>query len=201
MAYKKATPEHKLIKKYIKKAKLLKQHRLIDYDLRKTLTPARKAAITRLWKGKKKDDDSHYDGWGQYIDNKNVIFRTVSNKRLKELKALGYKTHGNRVYIDSEGYDEIHIKGKHVIKKKKGKKQTDLLVPRGEILNTLERLTKKKLPKGQFVTVRIGDYSPFKTVLKSYESLLNYVSNWKPRKEFDARDDLIGQMSIVEIEQ
>ena len=182
-------------------AKKLKSAKLIDFDLRRNLTPAQKGRITKLWKGPKhKETGGRGEGWKTILDNDKIVFRSVSKKREKELVELGYRTNGKgRVYIDSEGFDEIHIKRNKIIKKKPGKQIEDLLIPDRDVLQTLERLTNKPMPPGVEVTVRIGDYAPFRKTFDSFQTLLNYVSNWKPKKDFEARDDLVAQMSIVRI--
>ena len=182
-------------------AKKLKSAKLIDFDLRRNLTPAQKGRITKLWKGPKhKETGGRGEGWKTILDNEQIVFRSVSKKREKQLVELGYRSNGKgRVYIDSEGFDEVHIKRNKIIKKKPGKVISDLLIPDRDVLETLERLTDKPMPRGMEVTVRIGDYAPFRQSFVSFESLLRYVSNWKPKKDLEQRDNLVGQMSIVKI--
>lgn len=198
MPRKKATKSIKNKSDYKNRARLLKKNKLIDYDLRRKLTPQQKAAITKQWGGKTTaDEQSHHNGFGHLIQNEQVTRRVVSQKRANQLKELGYPVHGRSVFIDKEGYDSVHIKGNTIIKRNEEKEEKDYLISHENILKHLKRLVKRKLKPNETVTVRIGDYSPFRTVLHSYESLLNYVSNWQPRKDFAARDDLIAQMSIV----
>jgi len=185
-------------KEYRKRAKLLKKHKLINYDLRHNLTPAQKAAITKKWIGKRdQDKEGHHGGFGHLITNKKVIHRHVSKKRARELKALGYPVHGQRVYIDSEGFPNVHIKGNTIVKSNDEKEIRDYLLGPQDIFKTLQRKLKEKIPNNEAVTVRIGNNSPFRTTLDSYESLLNYVSNWQPKSDFSKRDDLIDLMSLV----
>lgn len=200
MSNKKAT--NKTIKKYKERAKLLKKNKLIKYDLRRNLTGQQKAAITKLWEGKKdKDEQGHHNGYGHLIKNKDVTRRVVSNKRAKQLKELGYAVHGRNVFIDKEGYENVHIKGDTIVKSNDEKEVRDYLISSEHILTQLKKLTKRKLKRNESVTVRIGDYAPFSKTMQSFESLLNYVSNWQPRKDYAARDDLINQMSIVKFKK
>lgn len=191
----------KAIKEYKRKARLLKKHNLIDFDLRHNLTAAQKAVISKKWNGRKNHDgEGHHGGFGYLIENKKNRYthRHVSKKRAKQLKALGYPVHGQRVYIDKEGYKKISIKGNQIIKENDEKKIKDFLLTGADVLKEIEKRLSKKLKPHETVTVRIGDNAAFRTKLVSYESLLNYVSNWKPRKDFNRRDELIGLMSIVE---
>jgi len=188
-------------KEYKRKARLLKKHKLIDYDLRKELSPAQMAAITKKWAGKKDHDgEGHHGGFGYLIENKKdkYIHRHVSKKRARQLKELGYPVHGQRVYIDKEGFDNIHIRGDQIIKQNDEKRIKDFLLGGADILKELEKRLNKNLKPNETVTVRIGNNSPFRTALPSYESLLNYVSNWQPKADFNRRDELIGLMSLVE---
>lgn len=178
-------------------AKKLKKANLINYDLRKNLTRGQKRQLNKLWK----DDD-----WKRTLNDANTVFRTVSKKTAKKFKDIGYKTSGRRVYINSEGYPSVHIKKDNIVKSDPDfpeKVVKDLLVPDRDILDTLKRLTGKKLPRGVSITVRIGsatDRDSFSRIkFKSYEELLNYLSKWQPRDKFESRDNLISQMSIVEI--
>ena len=117
---KKETAIKKQLEAKRKAARLLKKAGLIDYDLRRKLTPAQKGRITKLWKGPKhKETGGRGEGWKTILDNDQIVFRSVSKKREKELVELGYRSNGKgRVYIDSEGFDEVHIKRNKIIKKK-----------------------------------------------------------------------------------
>lgn len=194
-------PTRKEIAEYKKKAKILKRYKLIDHDLRSKPTPAQRAVVTRLWKGRIAKDPnrrSHFAGWGSILTDSDTIVRTVSDKRARQLKQLGYRVSGRRVFLDSEGADKLHIKGNKIIRTYPDKEIEDILIGAKEIIPELERLTTDRpLKSNEFVTVRIGDHSPFRERFDNINRLLNYVSKWQPRKDFHLRDDLINQMSIV----
>lgn len=176
-------------KLYNKKAQELKKQKLIDYDLRKPLNPQQKAAITRKWR-----KHSHY------FDDKKYVRRSVSPKRAREFKKLGYEVIENRVFIPTEGYDPKRIKIKHNYVKYTGsdKALKVFIIPKADIVKELEKRAAKQLPPGVFITVRIGSNSAFRKAFDTGIDLLKYVNNWQPRDSRTDRENLIDEMSLVE---
>jgi len=181
---------------YKEKAKALKRAGLIEYDLRRTLTPQQKAVITRKWKGTGRGQSLP---WGNILTRDDIVTRTVSPKKAETMRRMGYAVSGRRVYIDTEGYREIHVRGNKIIKKggKGGKEIIDFVIDKKDILATLKRLSKQPRNPNETLTVKIGNNGPFRQKFVSYTALLNYLTKWKPKKDFDAREELINQMSIV----
>lgn len=171
------------------KAKLLKRAGIVKYDLRRNLTPAQKSVITRQW-----------NRYGELITNtERYARRHVSNKRIKELKKHGYKTHGNTAWIPMNGYENVHIKHGKIVYRGADKGRDVLLDTGANILRRLTKLTRKQLPPGQRVTVKIGENDRFSIVFASYKELENYLRAWHPEnpKHENERENLINQMSIV----
>lgn len=176
------------------RARALKRAGVIDYDLRRTLTPGQKAAITRAWRGTGRGVQSL--PWGRIVSRDDIVRRTVSPKKAKLLRQLGYAVAGRRVFIDTEGHPEVHIRGNKIIKSGRGKKEiVDFIVDKENLLATLKRLSGTKLPPNEFLTVKIGNNAAFRRRFVSYSQLLRYLSHWKPKKDFNMRDDLINQRS------
>lgn len=186
-------------KEYKRKARLLKKHKLINYDLRHDLTPAQMAVITKKWSGRPDHDgEGHHGGFGHLIENNEVVKRHVSKKRARDLKRLGYPVHKQSVYINKRGYENVHIQHDRIIYREKGKQVADFLLQGNDILKTLERRFNRGIKKNQRITVRIGNYAPFSVSMTSYEDLHKYITKWQPSGGGVAtREDLIDQMSIV----
>ena len=188
---------------YKKRAKLLKKAGFIShYNLRKSLTSNQKRSIRRLWNGERTEKNEKISsGWGEVLDTHAEKFtgRTVSNKTARLMKKQGIKVKGNRVYIPNDGFDSIQIKNNRIIKIEGNKRIEDLLLTGTDLISELKNRLDTPLKMGEFVTVRISDNSPFRSVLiKDYASLLQYVQRWQPNTpgRWD-REELIEQMSIV----
>ena len=191
-------PTRRQLKETKRQAKLLKKAGLIEYDLRRTLTPAQRGRITKLWKGPKdKETGRRTQGWKPILDSGEYVFRTVNKKRIRQFDELGYRTAKKRIYIHARGFDKVHIKGNKIVKSKPGKQTEDLLIPPENFLKELEARVGTPRKKGEFLTVRIGDREPFSKSFVSYQSLLQYIEKWKPHDKFADREALINQMSIV----
>jgi len=173
--------------KYKEIAKKLKLNKLISYDLRKSLNPQQKAAITRQW-----------NQYGDFIEG-DYVKRSVSKKRAIKMKQTGFKTHNKNVWLPTEGFDKhkIRIKGDKVIYSSADKYRIIPIQLKSEFLAKLKKLSKKKLKRGEFVTVKIGVNAPFWKLFTSYGELLNYVTGWEPKEDKNIKDELIGQMSTV----
>lgn len=64
-----------------------------------------------------------------------------------------------------------------------------------DFFKNAEKVFKKKLKKGEYVTVRIGDHRAFNRTFTDINTLLNYMRNWTPTD--DNKNDLISHISIV----
>lgn len=160
--------------------------------MRLTLTPQTKALITRRHK--------HFN---KYL-NKGFVIRHVSNKRIKQLKENGFETFKNKAIIPTEGYDphRIRIKGNKVKYISADKALEVILTTKQTFLSKLKSLSESKLPRGQFVTVRIGTHSPFRQAFPSFDKLMRYLTDWEPKdktglEKDDLKSELIDQMAIV----
>lgn len=178
-------------KDYKKYARILKKNKLIDIDLRKNLTSNQKRQISAL-----------YNHWGAILDSDKLVQRTVSTKRVNQLKKQGYKAIGNKVFIPTERYPS---KGIRVTEKGIRYKSDDkelFVVASGNILEQLESMTDKQMPEGTYITVRIGSHSRFGHAFDNIGKLLDYIKQWKPttkdgRRFKKEKHELISQMQIV----
>ena len=188
-----------------KRGKFLKRAGLIDFDLRSNLTPSQRGTITRLWEGPRHAETGGRSvGWRNFLDPKkkdDIVFRTLSKKRIKQFDDLGYRTTQKRVYLDREESDSIHIVRDTVVRKKGRKTTTDFLITDEDLLDEIKLRVNKKQKKGEFFTVRIGDFGPFRKRFVSIAGLEQYLRRWTPRKEKNRREELISMMSIVKFQQ
>lgn len=170
----------------------MKSAGLIDIDLRKTLTPAQKGAITKRHNQHK----SILNHLQQFTT------RTVSNKTAKNITtaALKVKTKSGKtkVFIPTPEGQSAHIKKGRVIIESKNYREE--IYPGGrEFFENAKKLFKKKLGKNEYITVRIGSNNAFNRTFKDINSLLFYMRDWNPKDEGEEKDDLIGHISIVKV--
>jgi len=178
---------------YKSRAKKLKKAGFLSIDLRRNLSPQNKSRITKAHKK-----------YNRFI-NDNFIVRHVSKKRAKQLKENGFIVRGGKVILPTDGFDskQIKIKGNKIQYIGADKSIDIILTSRLDFLPKLKKLSESTLPRGQFVTVRIGESQPFRQAFRSYQLLLRYINDWEPKDptknqtQQEQRDDLIDQMAIV----
>lgn len=191
-------------------ARKLKALGLIDYDLRRELTPGQKGNITRLAK--------QYSG---AIDRpKEFVRRTVSKKTGKLLKESGYqsfkskKTGKQVAVIPHNGASKVQIKNERIKKVFETHTETSLLFLRKHVLERLEVEARRHeylygddYSEGKFFSVKIGDAHHWYH-FRSAQVLLDYISDWQPKdtlnpnsKNFgnaNLKSELITQMALIE---
>lgn len=210
------------------KSRIEKLNKIGVTSLSSTRKQSRKtqARVNRLWRE-----------YGHVANNADeYATRKVNKERAKLFKELDYPVIGDRVYIynkqvrrdknkkvvDDVTYNKIRIRYEKIngkkrtvlVKETKGKTYKNLIIPPNEILDELNQFDKARLNKGEFLTVQIGNLSPFSTRFRSFEQLLFYVENkFTPqqplkkskrrgkRAQAKLRNELIQQMTIVKYKQ
>jgi hypothetical protein len=194
-------------------ARRLKALGLIDYDLRRALSPGQKSNITRLAR--------KYSG---IVDHPaEFVKRTVSKKTADLLKDSGYQTFKNkktksyRTVIPSKDTVSVRIKNDRLIREFPTHRETSLLFLRHDFLSRLEQEHERHVNlygeeyyqtgEGKFFTVKIGDAGAWHHFRSPYV-LLNYIEQWQPKdvlnpnsKHFrrtDLKNELITQMALIE---
>ena len=80
-------------------------------------------------------------------------------------------------------------------------KETVTLAQAHDFHAKLKHLSKTKLKKNQFITVKIGDHATFNNRFQNYADLFHYVNNvFSPKDRGESKENLMRYMSIVEIE-
>lgn len=178
---------------YKKRAKELKKNKIINFDLRKKLSPQQKAAITKHW-----EKEAHYIK-GDYVK------RHVSKKHEKAFKEKGFRKVGRSYWVPTDGYSSVHIRGEKIIKTKyeQGRKRTSIesIVPRKDIFTELEKLKNQPKQEGVFYTVRFGGNQKFNLAM-SAESLLHYLKNelnFNENEDIEL-DEFIEGLEIIQIQ-
>lgn len=201
-------------KSFRNNARKLKALGLIDYDLRKTLSPAQKGQVTKLAK--------KYSGIVDHKDD--FVIRTVSTKTARMADETGFqvftskKTGRKKVVVKSKDAKSVRITPEKIIRRFQNYKETTHLVRKKDILSTLEFYADKYEREygedyaeygehGKFFSVKIGESEAWK-VFRSPRDLMNYISSWQPKDVLDPksrhyqdekyRDQLIKQMGLVE---
>lgn len=132
----------------------------------------------------------------------------VAKSTAKAMKDSGIKvTKTNRALIPLKGFDSATVRGEKITftgtNKKTGAKITEkvTLAQSGEFHAKLKHLSKTKLKKNQFITVKIGDNATFNNRFQNYADLFHYVQNvFTPKDRGQSKEKLLRYMSIVEIE-
>jgi len=176
---------------YKTKARHLKKAGIINYDLRRKLTPHQKANITRQSKK-----------YNEVLGSTQFVTRHLKPKTIKILKERGFATHGNKVWIPTDGFQTVHVKGDKIIRTKEDGKakfiDSEFIISGANILTKLKELFDTKLPRGHQVSARIGGHGAFKNPLSSYEQLFYYITEiFKPKDSGSDKEELIEAMSIV----
>jgi hypothetical protein len=132
----------------------------------------------------------------------------VSKSTAKAMKASGIKvSKTNKAIVPLKGFDKATIKGEKIIfegrnkKTGKGIKETVTLAQAHDFHAKLKHLSKTKLKKNQYLTVKIGDNASFNNRFQNYADLFHYVQNvFTPKDRGQSKEKLLRYMSIVEIE-
>lgn len=88
---------------------------------------------------------------------------------------------------------------------KRVKVEQILLVDGMSILRFLEADPQAKMPRGVFITGKIGEAAPFKNKYPDAKDLRNYIAQWIPNdikdssmeRRLEVKEELIGQMTVV----
>ena len=162
--------------KLVSKASGLKKLKLIDYDLRKALTPAQNKRINRLYKEYKQI----------ILKPETFHFATVKKESAKVLKKSGYTVIGTRAIIPHKGFDKVSIKKDHILSQNSDLKEITLLSGSPKFHANLKSLANKKLNRNQYMSAKIGDNAAFDRPFLSYADLFRYVNTFNPK---DAEND------------
>lgn len=163
-----------------------------DFDLRYGLTPQQKSAITRKY--------NQYKSIVDYSDNYKIL--TVKSKTAKDItvaakkiKAKGGKT---KLIIPVEKGQNVKIvRGNAVFSG--GGFHEEVFKGGWDFFNNAKKVFAKKLKKGEYVTVRVGDNRPFNRSFTDIKSLLNYMKEWRPNDA--SKENLISHISITRLDR
>lgn len=162
-----------------------------DFDLRYGLTPQQKSAITRNYK--------KYKSIVDYSDNFQIL--TVKTKTAKGIsvaaKKINLKNGKTKMIIPIESGQKVTIKrGRAVFSG--GGFEEEVFKGGWDFFDNAKKVFSKKLKRGEYVSVRVGDHRPFHRTFHDINTLLNYMQGWKPIE--DQKEDLISHISIVRVQ-
>lgn len=188
-------------KNYLNRAMALKKAGLISYNLNEKLNSGQKSNIT-----KKYNEYLHY-----FTDPESFTVRHVSNDLGKKLHDSGYKTvkgaKKTKLFLPNPHRGEVKIKSGKI--KIIGARSTETIIPskRGKLLDDLKQYENKKLKKGQFMTIKIGESNPINRKFDGTSKMLNYISAKNNQTPYEGQkipgwhnDDAIRHISFVEIQ-
>lgn len=162
-----------------------------DFDLRYGLTPQQKSAITRKY--------NQFKSIVDYSDNYQIL--TVKNKTAKEIsiaaKKVKIKGGKTKLIIPVEKGQKVRIKRGRAIFSGGGFNE-EVYKGGWDFFDNAKKVFAKKLKKGEYISVRIGDHRPFSRNFPDLNSMLYYMQDWKPKE--DNKEDLISHISIVRIQ-
>lgn len=182
---------------YLDKAKELKKLGLIDFAIPRKgkehhLTPAQKGRITKAFKQN-----------SEVIKNPQDFQRvSVSRKTAKALdsaKLIVKRAKKSNAYIPKEKNQEIRVLKGGIIRKRKGDYEIKVYPAGWDTLKTADKLFKKKLKRGEYVTAQIGDHAHFNRTFTSKAEMLNYLHNWQPKDPRTNKSDLITKFALVKV--
>ena len=172
-------------REYLRRASTLKKFGLVDYDLRKNLTPGQKGNITKLTMH---HIESVTDSNGntkkinrpplKSLINNPELFKTrkVNKKQADKWRQSGYKIINNHVVVRGEVGATITVFPTRIILKRKLITETIYTFGSKEFFKQAKSLLNKKLAKGEYISGRFGNFGIFKTQFTNYEDFYRYIS-------------------------
>jgi hypothetical protein len=179
---------------FSEKARAVKRLGVIDYDLRRTLTPAQKGVITKKF--------------NEYGLGNDITVRVIGKAKSKLLKDSGFKVFKSKsgVYKTVLPFSgDVHIKRNSIVQKTDSGKTT-FITHLGDREHFFERAKRQlaNLKKGESLTLRIGDNNMFRQKrFHDFNSFYHYVSQWTPDsvEAQPRREELMQLMQTVVINQ
>ncbi len=147
----------------------------------------------------------------KYLLKKPEEFKVVkvSKQTKKVMKSSGITvTKKDKAIIPLKGFDSAKVVKEKIIfegtNKKTGKKikETVTLAQAGDFHAKLKNLSKKKLKRNEYLTVKIGDNAAFNSRFQNYADLFHYVKNvFTPKDPGVNKEKLFRFISVVEIQE
>lgn len=183
-------------------ARDLKKLGLVKYDLRRELSSGQKSQITKIL-NRLSDTFGGEKAAKFFLNNpKEFHVAKVGAKTQAVLADSGFKLLPNgKAVIPKKGADSVKVKKGSVTYKRGNVTYEDKLVGAEDFFPTLKKLSKKKLPRNQMLTVQVGDNLPFQRArFSSYADLYRYLQEWKPNlANGDTKEKVMSFVSIVTI--
>jgi hypothetical protein len=162
-----------------------------NFDLR-SLTPQQKGAISRQY--------DKFRSIVEYPEQFQIV--TVKNKTAKEItiaaKKVKKKNGKTKLIIPVEKGQKVTIKNGHAVFSGGGFNE-EVYKGGWDFFDNAKKVFSKKLKKGEYVTVRIGDNRPFSTTFTDLNSLLHYMQAWTPTDT--QKEKLISHISITRLDR
>jgi len=193
-------------REYKRRASILKKFGLVDYDLREKLSPGQKGQITKLTRHHL-ETVTDKNGTTKKINRPPLkalienpeLFKTrkVNKKQAAKWKQSGYKVINGRVVVRGEKGATIKVFPTRI--KLERKEITEDIYTYGskDFFRIAKSLFNKKLPKGEYITGRFGNYGIFKTRFVNYEDFFNYISD----KTNNFSNEITQTLQIVHIKR
>lgn len=179
------------------KAKKLKQLGLIDFAIPRKgkehhLTPAQKGQITKLANKNK----------AILTNPQDYAVKSVSRKTASLLDSAALKVKKGKkttVFIPREKDESVKILRNGVLQKTKGAYRKKIYPAGWNMLETADKIFKKKLRQNEYVMIQIGKNAPFFRTFTNKIQLLNYLQAWQPKDKNKTKEDLIEHFSLVTV--
>jgi hypothetical protein len=173
-----------------KYAKQLKKIGLINFDLRKNLTPSQKTTITKL-----------SDKYKSYLKRpKEFVIRPVQKETKKVAEKSGYLTTKKSIILPIHGATKVSVSNKKIIYYRDGKKEEVHLIGNLESFYKKAFELQTKIKKNQLVTFKYGDNAASNYSFNSLEELKKYLTEvLEPR--FKNKKELYTSISIMTLER
>lgn len=156
--------------------------------MRRSFSPQQKSAITRKY--------NQFKSIVDYSDNYQIL--TVKNKTAKEIsiaaKKVKLKGGKTKLIVPIEKGQKVSIKRGRAVFSGGGFRE-EVYKGGWDFFENAKKVFAKKLKKGEYISVRIGDNRPFNRSFTDINTLLNYMHAWTPIDE--QKEKLIGHISII----
>lgn len=201
MSRKTKTPDYK------DAARVLKKAGLINFDLRKKLTPQQKGRIARLTEYKRgaTPEEKHSPenlpplrSFVKYPELFDVV--KLNKKQSAVFKASGYEVINGRAVIRKRPDAKTIIDAKNGIIRYESKvaSETVYLASHKDFFQKAQKIFSTKLKKGEFITGRFGNFGVFNSRFIDYADFYRYVSE---KFGWDSEQARQLQLVIVKIKK
>jgi hypothetical protein len=117
-----------------------------------------------------------------------AVIRTSKKEVIKNARAAGLEVYKGQIMVAKRKAEKVKLTRNGDIQYiwSPRKKEVRILASGEKLLETVERLRKKRFAKNKFITVAIGGNAPFNKMFKNFDDLENYLRSFTPSETRNA---------------